>query len=89
MPSAGLKSVVATSGVAAVILGLAGQNLLGGIIAGISLQINRPYKVTDWLKVGDTYGEVMEITGVSTRFAHERRHLSRHSEQRNRQEHNR
>src|SRR5437899_8023258 len=38
----GLKSVVATSGVAAVILGLAGQNLLGGIIAGISLQINRP-----------------------------------------------
>ncbi|PYL32374.1 MAG: hypothetical protein DMF35_08395, partial [Verrucomicrobia bacterium] len=35
----GLKSVVATSGVAAVILGLAGQNLLGGIIAGMSLQI--------------------------------------------------
>src|SRR3989440_464278 len=64
----GLKSVVATSGVAAVILGLAGQNLLGGIIAGISLQINRPYKVTDWLKVGDTYGEVMEINWRSTRL---------------------
>jgi small-conductance mechanosensitive channel/CRP-like cAMP-binding protein len=64
----GLKSVVATSGVAAVILGLAGQNLLGGIIAGMSLQINRPYKVTDWLKVGDTYGEVMEINWRSTRL---------------------
>src|SRR6266550_4575734 len=64
----GLKSVVATSGVAAVILGLAGQNLLGGIIAGISLQINRPYKVSDWLKVGDTYGEVMEINWRSTRL---------------------
>src|SRR5947207_10776902 len=63
-----LKSVVATSGVAAVILGLAGQNLLGGIIAGMSLQINRPYKVTDWLKVGDTYGEVMEINWRSTRL---------------------
>src|SRR5205814_295340 len=64
----GLKSVVATSGVVDVILGLAGQNLLGGIIAGMSLQINRPYKVTDWLKVGDTYGEVMEINWRSTRL---------------------
>jgi small-conductance mechanosensitive channel/CRP-like cAMP-binding protein len=64
----GLKSVVATSGVAALILGFAGQNLLGGIIAGMSLQINRPYKVTDWLKVGDTYGEVMEINWRSTRL---------------------
>ena len=64
----GLQSVVATSGVAAVILGLAGQNLLGGIIAGMSLQINRPYKVGDWLKVEDTYGEVMEINWRSTRL---------------------
>lgn len=64
----GLKSVIATSGVVAVILGLAGQNLLGGIIAGMSLQINHPYKVSDWLKVGDTYGEVMEINWRSTRL---------------------
>src|SRR2546430_9068148 len=63
-----LKGVVVTSGVAAVIVGLAGQNLLGGIIAGMSLQINRPYKVGDWLKVGDTYGEVMEINWRSTRL---------------------
>src|SRR5256884_9792 len=34
----------------------------------MSLQINRPYKVTDWLKVGDTYGEVMEINWRSTRL---------------------
>jgi len=63
-----LKGVVATSGVLAVILGIAGQNLLGNIIAGISLQINRPYKVGDWLKVGETYGEVMEINWRSTRL---------------------
>src|SRR5205807_4147833 len=60
--------VVATSGVVAVILGLAGQNLLGGIIAGMSIQVNRPYKVSDWLKVGDTYGEVREINWRSTRL---------------------
>src|SRR6266550_1139818 len=64
----GLKSVVATSGVVAVILGLAGQNLLGGIIAGMSLQINRPYRVGDWLQVGDRFAEVMEINWRSTRL---------------------
>src|SRR5205085_5607866 len=62
-----LKGVVATSGVVAIILGLAGQNLLGGIIAGISLQINRPYKVGDWLQVGEKFGEVREINWRSTR----------------------
>src|SRR6266446_6501679 len=64
----GLKSVVATSGVAAVILGLAGQNLFGGIIAGMSLQINRPYRVGDWLQLGERFAEVMEINWRSTRL---------------------
>jgi small-conductance mechanosensitive channel/CRP-like cAMP-binding protein len=63
-----LKGLLAGSGIAAIILGFAGQNLFGGIIAGMSLQINRPYKVGDWLKVGDTYGEVREINWRSTRL---------------------
>src|SRR5207248_9057033 len=63
-----LKGLLAGSGIAAIILGFAGQNLFGGIIAGMSLQINRPYRVGDWLKVGDTYGEVREINWRSTRL---------------------
>ena len=63
-----LKGVLAGSGVIAIILGFAGQNFFAGIIAGMSLQINRPYKVGDWLKVGDTYGEVREINWRSTRL---------------------
>jgi small-conductance mechanosensitive channel len=63
-----LKGVLAGSGVIAIILGFAGQNLFGGMIAGMSLQINRPYKVGDWLKVGETYGEVREINWRSTRL---------------------
>jgi small-conductance mechanosensitive channel/CRP-like cAMP-binding protein len=63
-----LKGLLAGSGIAAIILGFAGQNLFGGIIAGMSLQINRPYKVGDWLKFGDTYGEVREINWRSTRL---------------------
>src|SRR5213075_801895 len=61
-----LKGVLAGSGVIAIILGFAGQNFFAGIIAGMSLQINRPYKVGDWLKVGETYGEVREINWRST-----------------------
>src|SRR6266498_4110484 len=56
-----LKGLLAGSGVVAIIVGFAGQNLFAGIIGGISIQINRPFKVGDWLKVGDTYGEVREI----------------------------
>src|SRR5438876_5045683 len=63
-----LAGLLATSGVAAIILGLAGQNLLGGIIAGMSLQINRPYRVGDWLQVGEKFAEVMELNWRSTRL---------------------
>jgi small-conductance mechanosensitive channel/CRP-like cAMP-binding protein len=63
-----LKGLLAGSGIAAIILGFAGQNLFGGIIAGISLQIGRPYKVGDWLQVGERFAEVMEINWRSTRL---------------------
>ena len=63
-----LKGLVVGSGVIALVLGFAGQNFLSGIIAGMSIQVNRPYKVGDWLKVGDTYGEVREINWRSTRL---------------------
>src|SRR4030095_6724227 len=63
-----LKGLLAGSGIIAIILGFAGQNLFGGIIAGISIQINRPYKVGDWLQVGERFAEVMEINWRSTRL---------------------
>ena len=63
-----LKGILAGSGVVAIILGFAGQNLFAGIIGGISIQINRPYKVGDWLQVGERFAEVMEINWRSTRL---------------------
>lgn len=63
-----LKGLLAGSGVAAIILGFAAQNLLSGILAGISLQIGPPYKLGDWLRVGDQVGEVVEINWGSTKL---------------------
>jgi len=57
-----LKGLLAGSGVIAIIVGFAGQNLFAGIIGGISIQINRPYKV------GERFAEVMEINWRSTRL---------------------
>lgn len=63
-----LKGLLAGSGIAAIILGFAGQNLFGGIIAGIQLQLSRPFRVGDWLQVGERFAEVMEINWRSTRL---------------------
>lgn len=63
-----LKGILFSSAVVTIILGFAGQNFFSGIIAGMSLQINRPYKVGDWLHVGEHYAEVMEINWRSTRL---------------------
>ena len=61
------------SGVIAIILGFAAQNLLSSLFAGMSLQIGRPYKVGDWLKIGDQLrrsdGDQLGLDQV----AHERR----------------
>jgi small-conductance mechanosensitive channel/CRP-like cAMP-binding protein len=63
-----LATLLAGSGIIAIIIGLATQDLLGGIIAGLALQISKPYKVGDWLKVQDQFAEVMEINWRSTRL---------------------
>jgi len=63
-----LKGLLAGSGIVAIIVGFAGQNLFGGIIAGIQLQISRPFRVGDWLQVGERFAEVMETNWRSTRL---------------------
>ena len=63
-----LKGLLAGSGIAAIVIGFATQDLFGGIIAGIALQISKPYKVGDWLHIQDRFAEVMEINWRSTRL---------------------
>src|SRR5438477_12659345 len=63
-----LTGLLEGSGVIAIILGFAGQGFFAGIIGGVAIQINRPYKVGDWLQVGERFAEVMEINWRSTRL---------------------
>jgi small-conductance mechanosensitive channel/CRP-like cAMP-binding protein len=65
-----LTGFFATSGIAAVILGFAMQDLLSNVIAGFSIHMTRAYKVGDWLLLGSDgkRAEVREISWRSTRL---------------------
>lgn len=55
-----------TAAAGAVVLGLALQDTLGNAIAGLALQADEPYKVGDWIRVGDHEGRVTQISWRST-----------------------
>lgn len=63
-----IKGIVAGSGVAAIIIGLAMQDLLGNIIGGVALEVGRPFTVGDWLHVEGEYGQVTEMNWRSVRL---------------------
>lgn len=63
-----LKGLLAGSGVVAIILGFGMQNLLRTLIAGAELQIGKPYKLGDWLQIGEHIGQVVEINWAETRL---------------------
>ena len=63
-----VPGLLAGSGVVAIILGLALQNLLSNLLAGIALHFERPFSTGDWLLVDGTHGRVVEVSWRSTRL---------------------
>lgn len=60
-------TLVTTSGVIAVIFGLALQNTLGDVFSGIALTLGRAYAIGDWIELADgTEGRVIETNWRST-----------------------
>lgn len=63
-----LTVLLGASGVAAIVLGLALQDLLGNVIAGIALELGKPFRAGDWLVVEGKHAEVIEVNWRSTRL---------------------
>jgi len=64
-----LTSILATSGVIAMIIGLAIQINISNIFSGIAINMERPFRLRDWVKIGDfDEGEVIDITWRTTRI---------------------
>jgi len=62
-----IKGLLATSGVVAVVAGFALQNSLGDVFSGIVLNIERPYRVGDWIILDETIqGQVIETNWRAT-----------------------
>jgi small-conductance mechanosensitive channel len=64
-----ISAVLATSGVLAIVLGLALQNTLADVFSGLAINIEHPFRAGDWITLnGDVEGEVMEINWRATRM---------------------
>jgi small-conductance mechanosensitive channel len=65
-----LAPLLATSALFSLVLGLALQDTLGNLFAGVSLQFDKPYEIGDWIEVhgpGQKWvGQVYEISWRAT-----------------------
>lgn len=63
-----ITAALAGLGIAGVAVGLAAQDSVANMIAGILIFWDKPFVVGDWVKAGDDFGQVAEITLRSTRI---------------------
>lgn len=65
-----VTSMLATSAVFSLVLGLALQDTLGNLFSGVAIQIGQPYRLGDWIEVSSDSkkwtGQVQEITWRAT-----------------------
>ncbi|SFP50872.1 Small-conductance mechanosensitive channel [Geopseudomonas sagittaria] len=61
-----VKGLLATSGVVAIVVGLALQNTLSDVFSGIVLNTTKPYRLDDWVSIDGTEGKVVEIDWRAT-----------------------
>lgn len=56
------EKFLTTSAVGAVVAGLALQDTLGNFVAGLAIQVEKPFRLGHWIRLGEWEGEVAEIT---------------------------
>jgi CRP-like cAMP-binding protein len=62
------EQLLTTSAVGAVVIGFALQDTLGNLFAGLAIQIEKPFRVGQWVQFGDREGQVQEITWRATKL---------------------
>ena len=63
-----LTPFLATSAVVGAVVGLALQDTLGNLFAGIALHIEAPFRVGDWMRVGDRDGRIEQVSWRAVRL---------------------
>lgn len=67
-PGADIGALLTTSAILSIVLGLALQESLSNIFAGLMLSVDRPYKAGDWIEVDGKEGKVLDSNWRSTRI---------------------
>jgi len=71
-----LSSLIAGSAIVSVVIGLALQETLGNLFAGLAIQLERPFQVGDVISVGDQiFGRIVQIGWRATRVENKRREV--------------
>ncbi|GGD68395.1 mechanosensitive ion channel domain-containing protein [Microbacterium murale] len=58
---ADVGGLITALGVTSIVIGLALQNAVGGVISGLLLLFEQPFKIGDWLDTGGVKGRVVEV----------------------------
>jgi small-conductance mechanosensitive channel/CRP-like cAMP-binding protein len=72
-----IQGLLATSGVIAIVLGLALQSSLNDVFSGLVLSLSHPYKAGDWIKIdGGAEGRIVELNWRATHILTGRQDLA-------------
>ena len=63
-----VAALVATSAALSIVLGLALQETLANLFAGLALMLERPFEPGDWIQMGDLTGQVQEVSWRAVRL---------------------
>ena len=72
---ADLAGLITALGVGSLVIGLALQDSLGNIFSGMTLLLERPIAIGDWVEIGDIQGQIKEITWRSVQVYTLEKHL--------------
>ena len=67
IPGVEVTTLIASLGIGGVAVGLAVQNILGDLFASLSIALDKPFVIGDFIVVGDFWGTVEKIGLKSTR----------------------
>jgi small-conductance mechanosensitive channel len=62
------EKILATTAVGAVVIGFALQDTLGNLFSGLAIQIEKPFRVGQWVTIAGTDGLVSEVTWRATKI---------------------
>jgi small-conductance mechanosensitive channel/CRP-like cAMP-binding protein len=61
------ERIFAATAAGAVVIGLALQDTLGNLFAGLAIQIEKPFRIGHWVQIGGIDGQVSEVTWRATK----------------------